>query len=155
MNFPIQCKFIQLCNSSTSFSYIEITFLSMVCASHTVLVRRDNVILHSCALFLMLLVRVWYGGIHSSTWPYVGLMPSSQIGFFPYFLWSWLETLEFLPCSVSCWSVSHTLAYALWQSHPSTGASWWILRTCALGALESLSSRVSWLYLCFMWQYYR
>lgn len=31
--------------------------------------------------FLMLLVRVWYGGIHSSTWPSVGLMPSSQIGF--------------------------------------------------------------------------
>lgn len=51
MNYPIQCKFIQLCNSSTSFSYIEITFLSMVCASYTVLVRRDNVILHSCALF--------------------------------------------------------------------------------------------------------
>lgn len=29
----------------------------------------------------MLSVRVWYGGIHSSAWPFVGLMPGSQIGF--------------------------------------------------------------------------
>lgn len=52
-----------------------------MCLIHCVGQKRQCHFTFLCSFFLMLLVRVWYGGIHSSTWPSVGLMPSSQIGF--------------------------------------------------------------------------